>query len=602
MKGNERDIFQTIFENSNDALLFIENDGTVRHANSKAFSYLRCDNSIKGKKISQVGIFDERTNKDLVEFFNSMKDKEQSMKEIRVRFYDGDDHWVKLKSKIIRSEIPDQNGYVINISNISKEKKYAEAIREGQQKYQLVVENLHEGLCLADKDENIIYCNDALGRILDYDSTELIGRNLKDLMSVEEVKIFSERSKDRMMGITGEYEIKMFSRNGEEKRIKISAAPWYDTAGKYKGSVGLLHDMTETVNQNYALKESEEKYRATVEQSADNIYIYDIETKSITESNKALEDLLGYTKDEIRGMKATDFVFHGTSNIKTKIDLVRKNGSAIIGERKYRKKDGTLVDVDVSATLISQGKKEKLCVVSRDITDRKRYQQQLIIERNRAEFYLDLLAHDMGNMLHGIKNGLDLYEMIEDEKKKKNTLGIVSSLAERSIRLSRDILTFSRIKDGSPKLKRIDIKERILNSYCKACDSLSLDCPGLDMDFEEGLTFLGESMIEEAFFNLFHNSLKAQRGKEIYIGAKTRRESDMIRIEICDHGGGIPEEIKPNLFNRFKEDQIIQSSGIGMTIVKMVVERCEGTIELEDISEGGRVIGTRFVIWFPDRE
>lgn len=126
-----------------------------------------------------------------------------------------------------------------------------------------------------------------------------------------------------------------------------------------------------------ALMESEEKYRAAVEQSADNIYIMDLETKNILEANPTLLKLLGYTNDEIKKLSVYDIVAHPPEEINSKIELVVRKKRAFIGERQYRCKDGSLVDVESSASYITYGGKKALCVVSRDITKRKKMEEEL---------------------------------------------------------------------------------------------------------------------------------------------------------------------------------------------------------------------------------
>ncbi len=113
---------------------------------------------------------------------------------------------------------------------------------------------------------------------------------------------------------------------------------------------------------------SEERYRAVVEQTADGIFLIDGATKSILEANSRFEELLGYGHGELHGMSLYELVPHDREGARANVDSVLEHKSYQVGERSYRRKDGSLVDVEVSASVIEHDDKEILCCVARDIT------------------------------------------------------------------------------------------------------------------------------------------------------------------------------------------------------------------------------------------
>jgi diguanylate cyclase (GGDEF)-like protein/PAS domain S-box-containing protein len=131
---------------------------------------------------------------------------------------------------------------------------------------------------------------------------------------------------------------------------------------------------------------SEERYRAVVEQTADGIFLIDGTTKSILEANARFEELLGYGRGELHGMTLYDLVPHDREGARANVDRVLEQKSYHVGERSYRRKDGSLVDTEVSASLIEHDDKEILCCVARDMTERKRAEERLreSEERHRA--------------------------------------------------------------------------------------------------------------------------------------------------------------------------------------------------------------------------
>ena len=126
-----------------------------------------------------------------------------------------------------------------------------------------------------------------------------------------------------------------------------------------------------------ALKESEERYRAVVEQSVEAIYLYDAETMQVLESNAAFVKMIGYTQEELMGMRIYDFIDHDVDDIDLNVRRSVEAGRRYIGERRYRCKDGSVMIVDTSASVISYGGKTAICAVSRDVTERREIEEAL---------------------------------------------------------------------------------------------------------------------------------------------------------------------------------------------------------------------------------
>jgi PAS domain S-box-containing protein len=112
-------------------------------------------------------------------------------------------------------------------------------------------------------------------------------------------------------------------------------------------------DISERREIERALRQSEELYRTVIEQAAENIYLVDLETKRIIESNAALHRSLGYTMEELREQTLYDIIAQDRESIDQNLRRIVDEGHFLVGERKYRCKDGLLIDVEVSASIIS---------------------------------------------------------------------------------------------------------------------------------------------------------------------------------------------------------------------------------------------------------
>ena len=126
-----------------------------------------------------------------------------------------------------------------------------------------------------------------------------------------------------------------------------------------------------------SLRESEELYRSVVEQAAENVFLVDVETKRIVQANAAFHRSLGYSREELSRLTLYDIVAHDHEEIERNVQRILEEGHHSMGERRYRREDGSLIDVEVAASAISYRGRELLCVVAHDVTKRKRAEEAL---------------------------------------------------------------------------------------------------------------------------------------------------------------------------------------------------------------------------------
>ena len=133
----------------------------------------------------------------------------------------------------------------------------------------------------------------------------------------------------------------------------------------------------EALSHRESMRRSEELYRSVVEQAEENIFLVDIETKRILEVNSAFHRSLGYALEELKGMTLYDVVAHERESIDRNVERITREGQHSIGERQYRRKDGSLADMEVHTSVVPYGSRKALCIVAHDITERKRADAEL---------------------------------------------------------------------------------------------------------------------------------------------------------------------------------------------------------------------------------
>lgn len=133
-------------------------------------------------------------------------------------------------------------------------------------------------------------------------------------------------------------------------------------------------------------RDSEERYRAVVAQAAEGIFLVDAMTARFLETNAAFNTLLGYGADELLGHTLYDVLLADRSAVATLINQLVQQTERVSGEQRFRRADGGAIQLDVTANLIMRDRRRVLCFVARDMSERKRAEEERARRQSEAHF------------------------------------------------------------------------------------------------------------------------------------------------------------------------------------------------------------------------
>lgn len=271
------------------------------------------------------------------------------------------------------------------LGEIVEHKRAEERLELEKARLDQLFESAQEAIVMADREGTVLRVNSEFSKLFGFKEDEIVGQQLDQMIAPEEKNHAFSITKKVAQGHNVAFEAIRHRKDRNPVYVSVLASPIM-VDGKLEASYAIYRDITERKKAEEELRQSEEKYRAVLEQSADNIYILDVETKRVLETNDTLRNLLGYTEEEIKELSVYDFVMHTREDINQKIEDMAKQKRAFIGERTYRRKEGTPIDMEVSASLINCGGRKALCVVSRDITERKKVEE--LIKKRKSQLEL----------------------------------------------------------------------------------------------------------------------------------------------------------------------------------------------------------------------
>ena len=140
-------------------------------------------------------------------------------------------------------EIPRTSLILGIVRNVTKQIEMEAKLVKSEAKYRALVDTIQEGLIIVNQNEEIVFTNPAICKSLSFSESELIGKNLADITTVEQFQIILEETEKRKNGITNQYEVRLNSKTQIEKKFLISAAPLFDANTNYAGSIAICMDI-----------------------------------------------------------------------------------------------------------------------------------------------------------------------------------------------------------------------------------------------------------------------------------------------------------------------------------------------------------------------
>src|SRR5215212_5571610 len=218
--------------------------------------------------------------------------------------------------------------------------------------------------------------NRSAQKIYGYSTEEIVGKPISVLAPPDRYNEISDiLEKVRRGEHIDHYETVRLKKDGDRINVSITVSPITDSVGNVVGASTIARDITERKRAEEAVKQSQLLYHTVIEQATENIFLVEVETRRIMESNPAFQETLGYTEEELRSMTLYDIVAADRKSIDMNIQRSLEQRRRFVGEREYRRKDGLLVDVEVSASIILRNGRETLCIVAHDVTERKRTEE-----------------------------------------------------------------------------------------------------------------------------------------------------------------------------------------------------------------------------------
>jgi PAS domain S-box-containing protein len=570
------------------AIFLVDTEGRVAHWNAGAERlYGYGEEEILGEDGSLLFTPEDRRRGTPQEELSRAQTEGRSQDERWHMRKDGNHFWASGFVRPVRDEAGNLRGFAKVARDITERKRAEEALKEQQEFLRQVLDTNPNLVFVKDWDGKFTLVNKAVADIYGTTAAELVGKSDADFNNnQEEVEAFLRADREVMETLQSKYILEepvTDSRTSEVRWFQTIKVPLVPSTDGSRRVLGVSTDITELRQAKEAIRESEERYRAVVEQSAEGIYLIDATTKRVIETNPSLQQLLGYTAGELRGMELYALVAHPREEVDANLRRTLKEKRHLIGDTKYRRKDGTLLDVEVVASVIRYGGREVVCAVVRDITERKRAEEALrqVREAERKRMARDLHDGALQDISYALSEG-EVARILPDDPERATRLERVVGALQRAMHGLRVAVNDLRVEEGQNRSLPRLLESLVGQSRQRAADQY------ISLEVEEGFpsTPFGEAGVE--LLRIIQEALTNARR---HSGARNvvvtlRAEGEELVAEVTDDGRGFGPGSSP---------------GVGMRSMRERAASLGGTLEIDSEAGEGTTVRLRAPLPQPTR-
>lgn len=592
--SRSRDRFSELYDRAPAGYLTLDAEGRVLEANLTAAAMFGVERSaLVGAPFSR---FVARESQDSA-YLHRRAALEQDARrdcELLLRRADGSIFAARIES--LRAGLPGTPGHQCRsvIVDISARKRSEEELRhlnetleqrvaEQTQEVQLLgaaVSHLAEGVVITGSDLSwpgppIVFVNPAMCRITGYAANELIDQTPRLLQGPATdravfVKMRSELAANRSCQI----ELVNYRKDGTPYPAEMFITPMFDADGRHTHYVSIHRDITERKRAEDALT----SLGRIIEESRNEIYIFDATTLKFLQVNRGGRENLGYTMEELRDLSPLDIKpSFDLAALQALVEPLRSGKTDKLDfETRHRRKDGSFYDVEGSLQMADYRGRASFIAIVLDTSQRRELEQEVV---KASEEERQRIAHDLHDDLGSLLTGLKLrIEVTSAEVEAR--LGVSLDGCGKILQLVREAIT--RTRQIARGLRPVGNEPEDLMGALRGMLTRTADATGIDCRFDcPRPVLIDDPHVSNHLFRIaqeaVNNSVKHSGGSRITVSL--RDGGTTLELEVRDDGSGF--------------DRHGGHAGLGLHIMNYRADAMKGQLRIGPAPDGGTRVGCR---------
>jgi hypothetical protein len=519
---------------------------------------------------------------------------------------------------IEKTKVSDIDAYSAIVLDISQRKKYLTELKQREHELHEIFDSTLEAILIYEIESGkIVDCNRQTQTLYGYNKDELIGKPLGVLNANVEKYNAAEATKWAEKALTvgpQTYTWLGKKKSGETFWVEISLKK--SRIGGVDMLMAVVRDITERFAQQREIERREKEFREIFNATAEAILIYDPLANQIVDCNNRAVEIYGYgSKKEFLSCKLDALGANVEPFTNDKVGYYSQK-AAEEGPQRFdwlaKRKNGEHFWIEVSLRLTKIGGVKRELIVIRDIADRKKFENDLVMAKEKAEesdrlksAFLANLSHEIRTPMNAIMGFSDLLKLPVDEKKRNEYIETIQKSGYRLLDIISETIEIAKLDTGliktNPETFNLDqLMQDIYNELkIKVAGNKELELIYLPHESTTETTLYTDRVkLQQILTNLITNGIKYTPRGAVAFGYEIKDNRVIFRVK--DTGIGIERKNRELVFKRFYRvdnplTMKVSGIGLGLSIAKAYTELLGGTIELE--SELGR--GTSVTISLP---
>lgn len=606
--------FQTVFNQAAIGMALVDTKtGNLLESNSRLQQQLGYKNTelkkLDFQEISSKEDYEE--NERLLKELRNNKRREYSQK-LRLKKKNGEFAWIRLTVSALwqPGELPDK--HIALVEDISESERAKKDLLRSEIKFRSIFNEAAVGMVRADSNTGeILETNKSFQKMLGYSSQELREKKFREISHPDELRqnleLLEKLTKNEIRKFT--VQKRFIKKDGAIVWVQLSITPLWGKAEKPTFHIAIAEDITEKVEAQKKLVQSEKRFRAIVEYSNEMILVLD-KNRQPSYYSPALKKIIEQANIDFERNPLISIV-HPEDHlvIKNKVEEAEKQPGVPQKEIVFRSlanKHKVLWKAVTITSLLHEESIKGLVFNIHDITASKEAQIKLkksfdlVTEQNKRLINFSyIVSHNLRSHSSNLESLLDLYKEAENQDEKEEYLQLlptVSSALSQTLMDLNDVVTIHN--NHALKIELLSVKDYLE----KTLESLKVNIQDKNAEIsthipEEMKVYFNPAYLESIFLNLISNALKySAESRQPTISIKGYLKDGKWILEIMDNGIGIDLEKHGTkifgLYNTFSNAS--NSRGIGLFITQNQMEAMAGRITVE--SEPGK--GATFKLFF----
>jgi len=529
---------------------------------------------------------------------------------------DGSQFWANVVVTALYNDKGEVHGFSKITRDITERKTAEDLLRASEENLSVTLNSIGDGVMSTDAEGRMTRLNPVAEQLTGWLQAEALGRPVDEIFHIinqetripATIPVMETLAHGTIQGLANH--TVLIARDGSECAIGDSCAPIRNRDGEVIGAVLVFRDVTQEYVAQAALHDSATRIQTILNTAADGII--SINERGMVETiNPAGESLFGYAAAEILGKNIKMLMpepYHSQHD--GYLEHYLTTGEArIVGKSRDvlgRRKNGSTFPMYLAVNEMKLSGTLHFTGIVRDLTERKEYEQNLVVAKEAAEqanqakdSFLATMSHEIRTPLTGMLGMLEVLSMTSLDHEQDTTLKAAWDSARSLLRIVNDILDWSKIQEGklalSPQSTSIpQLLQEVINTYSRVASAKSLVL-WQHADSRIGAAHIVDPLrLSQVLNNFVSNAIKFTPHGEIELRAELLEQlesGERIRFSVKDTGIGIVKDVQQNLFKRFQQESADTArqyggTGLGLSICLRLAGLLDGKIEL--ISEPGQ--------------